>query len=212
MKIFLLEDDFMLHKAIKNTLLLENHEVDSFYDGLVGLQNIGSLYDLYIVDINLPNISGLEITKKIRSFKKDVKIFIISAKSDIETMKEGYENGCDDFLKKPFDVEELLLKINKIKTIETQSLSLGSDMSYILASKTLLFENNQLELTKKETIFIDILVSNLELGVSYETLIEALYPNEESGINALRSLVKRLRKKLPVDIIKTDLSGRYKIL
>ena len=186
--------------------------VTQWSHGLLGLNNIGSLYDLYIVDINLPNISGLEITKKIRSFKKDVKIFIISAKSDIETMKEGYENGCDDFLKKPFDVEELLLKINKIKTIETQSFSLGFDMSYILASKTLLFENNQLELTKKETIFIDILVSNLELGVSYETLIEVLYPNEESGINALRSLVKRLRKKLPADIIKTDLSGRYKIL
>jgi len=212
MKIFLLEDDFMLHKAIKNTLLLENHEVDSFYDGLEGLSSIANLYDLYIIDINLPNISGLEITTKICTIKPDVKIFIISAASDIETMKEGYENGCDDFLKKPFDVEELLLKINKIKTIKTESLLLGSDISYIAKSKTVLFKNEHIELTRKETIFIDILVANLELGVSYETLIEALYPNEESGINALRSLVKRLRKKLPGDIIKTDLSGRYKIL
>lgn len=78
--------------------------------------------------------------------------------------------------------------------------------------KSVLFKNEHIELTRKETIFIDILIANPELGVSYETLIEALYPNEESGINALRSLVKRLRKKLPADIIKTDLSGRYKIL
>ena len=210
MKILLLEDDFALHKAIKNTLLIENYDIESFYDGLVALENSSAPFDLYVLDINVPNISGLELTKKIKSFNPNAKIIIISAHNDIKTIKEAYAYGCDDYLKKPFDIEELLIKVQKLNTHSNEKyIFITNDLKYDISTKVLLHNEVKVDLTKKELIFIHLLLSNINHSIPYEHIIEAVYPSEESDINALRSLVKRLRKKLPDDIIKTDIVGGY---
>lgn len=210
MRILLLEDDFALHKAIKATLLMGNHEVESFYDGLRALENSSTPFDLYVLDINVPNVSGLELTPKIKSFNPNAKIIIISAYNDIKTIKQAYGHGCDDYLKKPFDIEELLLKVQKLDTRSNENtIFITNNLKYDLSSKTLLLDNMKVELTKKESIFIHLLLININHSLTYERIIEAVYPNEESDINALRSLVKRLRKKLPDDVIKTDIVGGY---
>ena len=210
MRILLLEDDFALHKAIKATLAMGDHAVESFYDGLVALENSSIPFDLYVLDINVPNVSGLEITQKIKSFNPNAKIIIISAYNDIKTIKQAYGVGCDDYLKKPFDIEELLIKVQKLDTHSNENaIFITNDLKYDLSLKILLLDNRKVELTKKESIFIHLLLSNNNRSVPYERIIEAVYPNEPSDINALRSLVKRLRKKLPDDVIKTDIVGGY---
>lgn len=210
MRILLLEDDFALHKAIKATLAMGDHAVESFYDGLVALENSSIPFDLYVLDINVPNVSGLEITQKIKSFNPNAKIIIISAYNDIKTIKQAYGVGCDDYLKKPFDIEELLIKVQKLDTCSNENaIFITNDLKYDLSLKILLLDNMKVELTKKESIFIHLLLSNNNRCVPYERIIEAVYPNEPSDINALRSLVKRLRKKLPDDVIKTDIVGGY---
>jgi two-component system OmpR family response regulator len=210
MKILLLEDDFALHKAIKATLAIGNYEIESFYDGLVALENAPAPFDLYVLDINVPNISGLEITQKIKSFNPNAKIIIISAYNDIKTIKEAYSHGCDDYLKKPFNIEELLIKVQKLDTRSHEKyIFITDDLKYNLSMKTLFCDDSKVELTKKESIFIHLLLANNNQSVPYDRIIEAVYLNEESDINALRSLVKRLRKKLPDDIIKTDIIGGY---
>lgn len=210
MRILLLEDDFALHKAIKATLAMGHHVVESFYDGLVALENASIPFDLYVLDINVPNVSGLEITQKIKSFNPNAKIIIISAYNDIKTIKQAYGVGCDDYLKKPFDIEELLIKVQKLDIRSNENaIFITNDLKYDLSLKILLLDNMKVELTKKESIFIHLLLSNNNRSVPYERIIEAVYPNEPSDINALRSLVKRLRKKLPDDVIKTDIVGGY---
>ncbi|MGZ8556397.1 MAG: response regulator transcription factor [Sulfuricurvum sp.] len=210
MRILLLEDDFALHKAIKATLAMGHHAVESFYDGLVALENSSIPFDLYVLDINVPNVSGLEITQKIKSFNPNAKIIIISAYNDIKTIKQAYGVGCDDYLKKPFDIEELLIKVQKLDIRSNENaIIIANDLKYDLSLKILLLDNRKVELTKKESIFIHLLLSNNNRCVPYERIIEAVYPNEPSDINALRSLVKRLRKKLPDDVIKTDIVGGY---
>ena len=210
MRILLLEDDFALHKAIKATLAMGNHQIESFYDGLVALENVSVPFDLFVLDINVPNVSGLEITKKIKSFNPSAKIIIISAYNDINTIKSAYGHGCDDYLKKPFDIEELLIKVQKLDTRSNEKhIVLTDDLKYDPSEKVLLRDDVKVELTKKESIFIHLLLSNINHSIPYERIIEAVYLGEESDLNALRSLVKRLRKKLPDDIIKTDIVGGY---
>lgn len=210
MRILLLEDDFALHKAIKATLAMGNHQIESFYDGLVALENVSVPFDLFVLDINVPNVSGLEITQKIKSFNPNAKIIIISAYNDIKTIKQAYGVGCDDYLKKPFDIEELLIKVQKLDTRSNEKhIVLTDDLKYDPSEKVLLRDDVKVELTKKESIFIHLLLSNNNRCVPYERIIEAVYFGEESDLNALRSLVKRLRKKLPDDIIKTDIVGGY---
>ncbi len=113
MKIFLLEDDYSLNEAIKEIIELENHSIDNFYDGENALSNIRYDYDLYILDINTPNIDGLELLKIIKSTNFKSKVIMISANINIELMKKAYDLGCDDYIKKPFNLEELIFKINR---------------------------------------------------------------------------------------------------
>lgn len=211
MNIFLLEDDFMLHKAIKNALIDDGNLVDGFYDGLEGLSKITTQYDLFIVDVYVPYINGLELISKIKKVRENSKIIIISADNNIQTIKKAYQQGCDDFLKKPFDIEELLLKVQKIKTSSVQTLNFNNGISYAFHQKSIYFNTSEVILTKKETTLIDVLINNLHNGVSYDVLIDVLYEDDIGSIDALRSLVKRLRKKLPDGFIQTTLSGRYKI-
>jgi DNA-binding response OmpR family regulator len=85
-------------------------------------------------------------------------------------------------------------------------------LKYDLSTKVLFLDDIKVKITKKESIFIHLLLSNINQSVTYERLIEAVYPNKESDINALRSLVKRLRKKLPDNVIMTDIIGGYYLL
>ena len=113
MKIFLLEDDYSLNESIKEMLETENFIVDSFYEGDVAYENIIGDYELYIFDINVPNIDGLYLLEHIKNINPNSKVIMISANINIDQIKEAYLKGCDDYIKKPFDIVELLLKINK---------------------------------------------------------------------------------------------------
>jgi DNA-binding response OmpR family regulator len=212
MKILLLEDDVALHNAMRTIFLEHNYEVTSFYDGGVLYENIDSLCDLYLLDVNVPNMNGLELTKLIKSCNPQAKIIIISASRDIDTIKEGYANGCDDYLKKPFDIEELLIKIKKLIVPEEQPIVfLSNEVKYDLINKILYYNNQKVELTKKELQFIHLLILNRDLTITYENIIDQLYMKEGSDLIALRSLVKRIRRKLPDGIIQRDSVGGYRI-
>ena len=118
MKIFLLEDDYSLNEAIKEIIQLESHSVENFYDGETAFSKISNDFDLYILDINIPNINGLEILKQIKQINPKTKVIIISANINIDLIREAYTLGCDDYIKKPFDIEELLFKKNRETTAQ----------------------------------------------------------------------------------------------
>jgi DNA-binding response OmpR family regulator len=208
MKIFLLEDDYSLNEAIKEIIQLENHIVDNFYDGDVAFNNISNHYDLYILDINIPNMNGLEVLKNIKNKNPKTKVLIISANINIDLIREAYILGCDDYIKKPFDLEELIFKINRYEK-KNKLIYLEENIVFNLLNKELLIDGNILELTKNEKNLLFLLVENLGVKVSYEQIENFVYQGESKSSDAIRSLIKRVRKKIPKEVIFNSLDEGY---
>jgi DNA-binding response OmpR family regulator len=115
MNILLLEDDLILSAELCRFLESNNFTCDKIYDGETFLRQIkNNTYDLYLLDINVPKINGLDVCQTIRSFDKNTPIIIISAYGDISDKKDAFTRLADDYLVKPFQFEELLLRINSL--------------------------------------------------------------------------------------------------
>ena len=113
MKILLLEDNVKLNSTIKKRLELKDYQIDAFIDGQEAYDAIHNGYSCFVLDINVPNIDGIKILKKIREQYIDTPVIIISASVELELIKESYDFGCNDYLKKPFFIDELEIKIQK---------------------------------------------------------------------------------------------------
>ncbi len=199
MKILLLEDDIALNKSICDALHYSGYSVDVFYDGNDVIDAIDSMYDLYIMDINVPNISGLELLQLIQNQSKNAKIIIISSNIDIQTIKSAYNFGCIDYLKKPFHLEELRLKID----LHFSNLSENLKEIKLKPNTTL---------SKKERRFLMLLVENKGLVTTYANIDEAVYENKTMTLDGLRALIRRLRGKLEEDVIRNVIDEGYCIL
>ena len=208
MKIFLLEDDYSLNETIKEMLELNYHQIDSFYDGELAYNNIAYNYDLYILDINIPSIDGIELLKSIKKLNSQTKVIMISANINIDKIKEAYNCGCDDYLKKPFDIEELILKIEKYNTKE-KNIILDENIYFNLLTNELYINSQKVELTKKEKDLLILLLDNKGKTISYENIEDFVYKREAKTSDAIRSLLKRLRKKLPKDLILNSMDEGY---
>ena len=210
MKIFLLEDDYSLNEAIKEIVELESYIVDCFYDGEIAFNSISNDYDLYILDINVPNINGLEILEKIKKMNFNSRVMIISANLNISLIKKAYVLGCDDYLKKPFDLEEIILKINRYAN-KPKNINLTEDIYFNISDKVLYYKNKKIELTKNERNLLYLLIKNIGKTISYLQIEDFVYDGESKSSDAIRSLVKRVRKKLPEDLILNSLDEGYYI-
>ena len=113
MKILIIEDEYNLADAIKSILVEERYDVEINTDGEIGLDNaLSGIYDLIILDVMLPHINGFEILKKIREEKIEVKVIMLTARNSIDDKMQGFQGGADDYLTKPFYMEELLARVN----------------------------------------------------------------------------------------------------
>ena len=124
MNILLLEDDIALNKAIKKVLEIDHHIVNTFTDGQELLDSLDQRYEIYILDINVPNISGLELLDIILGQNSQAKVIMISSNTDVQSLQTAYDLGCVDYLKKPFHITELRAKINRLKSEREHSVSL----------------------------------------------------------------------------------------
>ena len=210
MKIFLLEDDYSLNESIKEMLETENFIVDSFYEGDVAYENIIGDYELYIFDINVPNIDGLYLLEHIKNINPNSKVIMISANINIDQIKEAYLKGCDGYIKKPFDIEELLLKINKY-TQKPHIIILDENLYFNKNDKKLFLNNIEIELTKNERNLLILLINNKSNKVSHSQIEDYIYDRVSKSSDAIRSLVKRLRRKITKDIIFNSLDEGYYI-
>ncbi len=125
MNILLIEDDITLNGTITDYLRFKGNDIVSLDDGNKAIDTIDEIdFDLYIIDINIPNISGLEIVKYIRQKETKIPIIIITASMELENFKIAYQNGCDEYIKKPFYLEELEIRIDKLLSKKSQKDSL----------------------------------------------------------------------------------------
>ncbi len=211
MKIFILEDDFVLNQSIKESLELEGYSVDSFYDGEEALNNILNPYDLYILDINVPFTKGTEILEYIKENNINSKVLMISSILDINKIKESYKKGCYDYLKKPFDVCELILKVNSFLNLDDNlsKVILSKNVYFSLKTSELYIDDKICKLTKNEECLLELLVKNTNQVLSIDQIKDYIYGNEAKSYEAIRSMIKRLRKKLPEGILQNNYEKGY---
>jgi len=205
MKILLLEDEVMLNESICEYLESDGHVTDSFFDGLKAYKSIqNNSYDLLILDINVPNMDGLTFLESIHKLKIHVPTIYISALVDIEDISRAYDLGCYDYLKKPFHLKELALRIDRVK-ISTEvplvHLRISKNYSYDQEHSFLLFDSEVQVLSKRQSQIIDLLARNRGRVVDFEMFRIYVWDEQIIDNATIRAEVNRLKKILKEDMI-----------
>jgi len=215
MKILLLEDDRLLGEAIEKYLAATGHLVDLFSSGdkvLAVLQR--EKYDLLVLDINVPGIDGLTLLETLHAQKNQTPSIFISALVDIEDISRAYDLGCYDYLKKPFHLKELVIKIDKIlqgSHLPTGHLRLSKNYSYSIEESILRFRDEVQILSSRRQQIIHLLVSNRSRAVSYDMFREYVWGDTYVDDATIRAEVNRLKKSLKEEIIINVRSVGYMI-
>lgn len=210
MKILLLEDNKRLNQSIVKRLQLKQYEINSFEDGQKALDNIYNGYDCFILDINVPSLDGIDVLKEIRDHYANVPVIIISSNIDLDTIKDAYGSGCNDYLKKPFYIDELELKIEKLCALEKPLLELDDAFLYNKQTKQLFKDDVEIKLTKKENLLLYFFIKNDQKVLSYENIVDYVWEGDFATTDSLRTLVMRLRKKIPKVHLETIVDFGYK--
>ena len=215
MKILLLEDEVMLNESIGEYLEQNNHTVESFFDGSEAYDALlSSSYDLLILDINVPNIDGLTLLEKIHALKIHTPTIYISALVDIEDISRAYTLGCYDYLKKPFHLKELSLKIDRIVlSNETPRvhLRLSKNYSYDQEHSVLLFRGETQVLSKRQSQIIDLLARNRGRVVDFEQFRIYVWDEQIVDNATIRAEINRLKKFLQENVIQNVRGMGYMI-
>ncbi len=216
MKILLLEDETMLRDSIIEYLESLGHEIVGFSSGDKALKAIKeSLFDLLILDINVPKINGLELLKELNKIENTPTTIFISAMIDIDEISNAFELGASDYLKKPFHLKELALRINRIKKEQiakkTQQVILSSKYSFSKEKKILFYNNNAQVLTKKQLQILTLLAENIGVVVDFDKFRSYVWEGEPVDNATIRAEISRFRKSLKEDFIKNVKGIGYKI-
>ncbi|MEA1880727.1 MAG: response regulator transcription factor [Campylobacterota bacterium] len=205
MKILLLEDDILLNKAIDTFLSQEGHDVEAYRDGKLALKAASSkTYDLQLLDINVPNITGLDLLEDLDRNKIQVPTIFISALIDIEDISRAYDLGCYDYLKKPFHLKELSLRIDKIlqsSYLPQSHIRLSHNYSIDKDTSTLRFKGEVQILSSRQLQILLLLANNRSRVVEYALFGEYVWGNLDVETPTIRAEVNRLKQALKEDII-----------
>lgn len=211
MKILVLEDNKKLLNFIASSLAKEGFIVDSFEDGRSVLEVIGTNYECFILDINVPKIDGITILQKIRLQNPSIPVIIISSNHELEKIQSSYEVGCDEYLKKPFLMYELIHKIKKLCSHNKKKVNLGEGYYFFPTDRYLTSLSGEVELAKKEILFLELLCKNHHQICTFEKIEDYVWDGEFTNLINIRGLVKRIRKKIPEHSIKIVKGIGYKL-
>ena len=197
-QILIVEDEQNLARFLELELTHENYNVDTEYDGQDGLDKaLSHYYDLIILDLMLPSINGLEICRKIRQ-QQSTPIIIITAKSDTHDKVAGLDYGADDYIVKPFDIEELLARIRAILRRQPQKDII--DVNGITIDKNafkVTVNGAEIELTKTEYDLLYLLAENKNHVMQREQILNHVWGyNSEVETNVVDVYIRYLRNKL----------------
>ena len=209
MKILLLEDNKKLNETITKRLKLKGYDVLSFIDGAEAYEKISEGFSCFILDINVPNIDGIKILKKIREFYSSLPVIIISASIELDVIKQAYEFGCNDFLKKPFFIDELEIKIEKLCSIQNDKIYFDENSYFDFKSSLIVIDGTENRLTKKEKLLINLFLTKKNQVISYETIENYVWEGSFASLESIRSLLRRVRKILNKDYIQTVVDTGY---
>lgn len=197
MKVLLLEDDVILQEIIEEFLLEQGYEVESFFDGEKALDTIGSgSYDMLLLDVNVPGIDGFEILSYLREIGNTTPAIYITSLSGINDLKKGFGLGADDYLKKPFELEELKARIEHIIRIYRLQEEIEFDgMKFIPKAHQIFMNGRVIEMRQKEAQVLEYFIRNAGKIISCDEIIENVWDDEHVPAHAtIRTYIKNLRK------------------
>ena len=215
MKILLVEDDIMLNEMITEYITSTGHAIKSVKTGNESLEILDKeKFDLLILDINLPDIDGFTILEKMHEQKRMIPTIYISALIDIEDISRAFDLGCFDYLKKPFHLKELTLRINKIlktRIVPQRHKRLSKHYSFDSENMTLLYNNEPHILPKRQLQIIELLALNRSLVVQYDMFRDYVWNDDYIDNATIRAEVNRVKTVLKEDFIKNIRGSGYMI-
>lgn len=215
MRILVIEDDPHLLRSLAATLREENYAVDTAEDGEDGLFKAESGgYDAIVLDVMLPRLNGWQVLARLRATHK-TPVLMLTARDTVQDRVKGLDTGADDYLTKPFDIEELLARLRALirrAAGQTQSLLEIGSITIDTAAKAVRNAGGEVALTAREYALLEYLALHRGEVVSRTALYEHLFDEEESTLSNLLDVhVSNLRKKLGADIITTRRGHGYAI-
>jgi DNA-binding response OmpR family regulator len=220
MKILLVEDEPKLSSFVKEALESFLFTVDVAPDGLMGQKlALKNEYDMFILDVIVPYINGIELCKEIRKVKPAVPILMLTALGTTEDKLSGFEAGVDDYLVKPFEIKELIARIKALTRRNTNASEVAKTLVYSnlilnLERKNAVREGNVIELTAKEYGLLEYLMRNPDRVISRSEIAEHVWDiHFDTGTNVVDVYINFLRKKVDRDfepkLIRTQIGMGY---
>lgn len=205
-KILFVEDEEDLTLIVADTLRGQGYEVITAADGIAGLEKFKSEgADIVVADVMMPKMDGFSMAKEIRKLSPTVPLLFLTAKSTIDDVEAGFEIGANDYLKKPFELRELIVRIKAL--LRRFNTNRGEDLKYSLGSymfnvstQTLSLDGQSVELSHFEVRILELLATNIGKTVDASELMFAVWQRDEpSNRNSLHGYIHKLRRALRLD-------------
>ncbi len=196
-RILLLEDDALLSQTLHDLLCAQDFDVDVASDGEEALALCYEHhYDLYLLDVNVPLLGGIDVLKLLRESGDKTPAFFVSALRDIQTITKAFDSACDDYIKKPFEFDELLVRI-KAHIVKKNPFVCYGAVRYDLAQKRLFLEDKEIDLGSVDKEIFDLLLRNQGQLIYKEQFFDVM---EKPTDLALRVHIAKLKKRLGLHV------------
>ena len=202
-KLLLLEDDMALNETIVDYFESLDYIVTPVYDGNSAQEVIyENNFDLLLLDVNVPDMNGFEILKNAREEGSTTPAIFITSLNSMSDLENGYDSGCDDYIRKPFVLKELKLRVETILKRdffhnESNKIQIDTNIYYDTHSDLLTIDSDEIQLTNKDAKLLKLFLQNKDTLVTHEIIYATLWEyGEEISESALRTYIKNLRKYL----------------
>lgn len=218
-KILLLEDDLTLNETVTEYLEELEYQVDSVEDGHTALDKIyENKYDILLLDVKVPQMSGFDLLKEVRSREIQTPAIFITSLNSINDLSEGYESGCDDYIRKPFALKELKMRMETILKRDfyhsnSEKIELSDGSYYDISANILYVDGEEASLNNKEAKLLKLFLQNQNQVLSHERIYDSVWDYDETYSEAsLRTYIKNLRKILGKESIVSIKKQGYKFI
>jgi len=216
--ILLLEDDMQLSDTMKQFLELKGYNVFTAYDGLQAEELVYEhRMDLLLLDVKVPHLNGFEFLKKLRYDGIETPAIFITSLNSVEDVEEGFNLGCDDYIRKPFALKELLVRVESLLKrnygTHENCLSLGNNILFDIKELVLTKEGEKVPLKTKELKLLSLFLQHPNERIEYHRINDALWSYEEDpSAGSLRTYIKRLRSVIGKEKIETIKNVGYRFV